>query len=82
MGSTRPRSGGGRRQPKFIYDLPLRQYKDIEDILNMNEAWEQLGQLLGFTITEVEKYRCAALSYWVKLFKNTFCFKQAIQPEK
>jgi len=58
ISSRRPRSGGGGSQPKFIYQLPLRQYKEIEDLLNMNEAWEHLaGQILCFKVTEIEKFR-------------------------
>ena len=43
---------------KFIYDLPHREYKDIEDMLNMNDTWETLaGDHLQISVGEVDKMR-------------------------
>ena len=43
---------------KFIYDLPHKEYKDIEDMLNMNDTWETLaGEHLQISVGEVDKMR-------------------------
>ena len=46
------------RAKKFIYDLPHREYKDIEDMLNMNDTWETLaGDHLNLKVGEIDKMR-------------------------
>ena len=46
------------RAKKFIYDLPHREFKDIEDMLNMNETWETLaGEHLQLKVGEIDKMR-------------------------
>ena len=43
---------------KFIYDLPHKEYKDVEDMLNMNDTWETLaGEHLQISVGEVDKMR-------------------------
>jgi len=43
---------------KFIYDLPHKEYKDVEDMLNMNDTWETLaGEHLQIGVGEVDKMR-------------------------
>jgi hypothetical protein len=38
--------------------LPFREHKEIEDLLNMNDSWETLaGDHLGFTLIELDKLR-------------------------
>merc|ERR1719195_2433295 len=55
--------GGGavsknKKVRKFIYDLPHREYKDIEDMLNMNDTWETLaGDHLNLKVGEIDKMR-------------------------
>lgn len=59
----RPGYYGERNQrpkppPRFIYELPFREHKEIEDLLNMNDSWEILaGDHLGFTLIEIDKIR-------------------------
>ena len=46
------------RAKKFIYDLPHGEFKDIEDMLNMNETWETLaGEHLQLKVGEIDKMR-------------------------
>ena len=46
------------RSKKFIYDLPHKEYKDIEDMLNMNDVWETLaGEHLQLRVGEIDKMR-------------------------
>ena len=46
------------RNKKFIYDLPHKEYKDIEDMLNMNDIWENLaGEHLQLRVGEIDKMR-------------------------
>ena len=58
-----PGAGAGtgaknKKVRKFIYDLPHREYKDIEDMLNMNDTWETLaGDHLQISVGEVDKMR-------------------------
>ena len=41
---------------KFIYDLPHKDHKDIEDMLNINDAWETLaGEHLQLRVVEIDK---------------------------
>jgi len=43
---------------KFIYDLPHKDHKDIEDMLNMNDAWETLaGEHLQLRVGEIDRLR-------------------------
>jgi interleukin-1 receptor-associated kinase 1 len=47
-----------QRVKKFIYDLPHKDHKDIEDMLNMNDAWESLaGEQLQLRVVEIDKLR-------------------------
>ena len=46
------------RTKKFIYDLPHRDYKDVEDMLNMNDVWETVaGEHLQLRVGEIDKMR-------------------------
>ena len=46
------------RSKKFIYDLPHKEYKDIEDMMNMNDVWETLaGEHLQLRVGEIDKMR-------------------------
>ena len=46
------------RSKKFIYDLPHRDYKDVEDMLNMNDVWETVaGEHLQLRVGEIDKMR-------------------------
>ena len=46
------------RVKKFIYDLPHKEYKDIEDMLNMNDVWETLaGDHLQMRVGEIDRMR-------------------------
>ena len=43
---------------EIIYDLPHKEYKDIEDMLNMNDVWETLaGEHLQLRVGEIDKMR-------------------------
>merc|ERR1719400_2514719 len=47
-----------KKARKFIYDLPHKEYKDIEDMLNMNDTWEALaGDHLQISVGEEDKMR-------------------------
>ena len=52
------RARTAQRARKFIYDLPHKDHKDIEDMLNMNDAWETLaGEHLQLRVVEIDKLR-------------------------
>ena len=52
------RARTAQRARKFIYDLPHKDHKDIEDMLNMNDAWESLaGEHLQLRVVEIDKLR-------------------------
>jgi len=58
ISSLGPRSKGGGSQPKFLHQLQYNEYKDIEDLLNINKAWETLaGRILCLKVTEIETFR-------------------------
>ena len=49
---------GTNRQLFCLIQLPFREHKEIEDLLNMNDSWESLaGDHLGFTLIEIDKLR-------------------------
>ena len=55
---TAPINQKPQRAKKFIYDLPHKDHKEIEDMLNMNDAWETLaGEHLQLRIVEIDKLR-------------------------
>ena len=58
MMSASGRNSKPSRVKKFIYDLPHKEYKDVEDMLNMNDVWESLaGDHLQMRVGEIDKMR-------------------------